>query len=371
MKIIHMVLGKANPDRPNGVNQVVHNLAETAVKIGQEVEVWGITKNTFNDRDTTYKLRLFLRSRNRFSVDDELKEEINKEGNEVIFHLHGSLLPEFYAVAKYLGKLGKKWVVSPHGAYMPMNMRKNLLVKKLFYRMFDRKVLGGAIGVHVLNKHELNGIGVEASDYRAHIICNGFSVTELRSDFFGEEKNNQLIIGYIGRLVIETKGLDILIEGFSQYKKTGGNGVLWIVGGGEERSKLEEQVAQLNIKEHVLFYGAKYGEEKISILSAMDVFVHTSRWEGMPMAVLEAAGHAKPLILSEGTNLAAYVDRWEAGVALESNSPECFAKAAFDMQEALGTAAFNKMKHNARAMVERDFSWEGIVRSMTSTLYIV
>lgn len=370
MKIIHIVLGKANPDRPNGVNQVVHNLAETAVNMGLKVEVWGIAKDISNDRETNYKLKLFLRAKNRFSVDAALKKEIKKESGEVIFHLHGSLLPEFYAVARFLGKLGKKWVVSPHGAYMPMNMRKNFFVKKLFYRIFDRKVLGGAIGVHVLNKYELNGVGVEASEYQTHIIYNGFSVTELGSNVCGEGESDQLIIGYIGRLVTETKGLDILIEGFSQYKKAGGKGVLWIVGGGEERSKLEEQVVQLNIKEHVVFHGAKYGEEKISILSAMDVFVHTSRWEGMPMAVLEAAGHAKPLILSEGTNLAAHVSRWEAGVALESNSPECFAKAAFDMQEALGTAAFDKMKQNARAMVERDFSWEGIVRSMISRLYL-
>ena len=55
MKIIHLVLGKANPERMNGVNKVVHQLAKTQATLGQKVSVWGIA----NDLIPNYPIRNF------------------------------------------------------------------------------------------------------------------------------------------------------------------------------------------------------------------------------------------------------------------------------------------------------------------------
>ena len=49
MEIIHLILGKANPNRMNGVNKVVHELATTQVEKGISAEVWGITDNPVHD----------------------------------------------------------------------------------------------------------------------------------------------------------------------------------------------------------------------------------------------------------------------------------------------------------------------------------
>lgn len=46
MEIIHLILGKANPDRMNGVNKVVFQLASQQAAAGRKVAVWGITKDT-------------------------------------------------------------------------------------------------------------------------------------------------------------------------------------------------------------------------------------------------------------------------------------------------------------------------------------
>ncbi|MBK7805817.1 MAG: hypothetical protein IPJ51_05910 [Saprospiraceae bacterium] len=45
MEIIHIVLGKANPERMNGVNKVVFQLATKQAESGRNVSVWGITKD--------------------------------------------------------------------------------------------------------------------------------------------------------------------------------------------------------------------------------------------------------------------------------------------------------------------------------------
>ena len=56
MKIIHLILGRANPNRMNGVNKVVHNLATVQSQKGYTIEVWGITssylkEDEFKDRN--------------------------------------------------------------------------------------------------------------------------------------------------------------------------------------------------------------------------------------------------------------------------------------------------------------------------------
>ena len=48
----------------------------------------------------------------------------------------------------------------------------------------------------------------------------------------------------------------------------------------------------------------KDGEEVLRCLLACDVFVHTSRSEGMPMAVLEAMAMGRPCLVTPGTNMA-------------------------------------------------------------------
>jgi hypothetical protein len=49
MEIIHIVLGKANPDRMNGVNKVVYQLATKQAEFGEKVSVWGISGDTVNN----------------------------------------------------------------------------------------------------------------------------------------------------------------------------------------------------------------------------------------------------------------------------------------------------------------------------------
>ena len=61
MKIIHIILGKANPKRMNGVNKVVYSLASIQLEQGFDVEVWGITPEIESgaSHEPPFPLRLF------------------------------------------------------------------------------------------------------------------------------------------------------------------------------------------------------------------------------------------------------------------------------------------------------------------------
>src|SRR3954466_1581484 len=103
MKIIHLVLGKANPERMNGVNQVAHSLATHQKRLGYDVELWGITathKDLPSDRE--YGVRLFKSRRIRFAVGREFSEAVANLEMGTVFHIHGGFIPQFYTASRYL-----------------------------------------------------------------------------------------------------------------------------------------------------------------------------------------------------------------------------------------------------------------------------
>ena len=163
------------------------------------------------------------------------------------------------------------------------------------------------------------------------------------------------------------KGLDLLIDGFSAYIHQGGQGVLWLIGDGPDRSALEKRIQNHGIEKHVVFHGPQFGNDKFNLIDAMDVFVHTSRWEVMPIAILEAAGFLTPVLLSKATNLGVPVQQWNAGFVLEENTPEMIANIMLTIDQNL--EALPEKGKNAQRMVRADFSWDAIASKLMREVY--
>ena len=104
MKIIHLILGKANPERMNGVNKVVHALATQQQRAGADVAVWGITADLSDNYPAReFATRLFLAQRNPFSLAAELRDALRQQaGSPTVVHLHGAFIPVYFSVARLL-----------------------------------------------------------------------------------------------------------------------------------------------------------------------------------------------------------------------------------------------------------------------------
>jgi glycosyltransferase involved in cell wall biosynthesis len=129
-----------------------------------------------------------------------------------------------------------------------------------------------------------------------------------------------MIIGFVGRLDIYTKGLDLLLKGFLDFQKEVPNCVLWIIGVGAQKIKLESLVIKLGLVDKVIFFGSKFGSEKDMLIKQMHVFAHPSRNEGLPSSVLEAANFGIPCIVSEATNVGEYIQNYKAGITIKTGS---------------------------------------------------
>ena len=98
---------------------------------------------------------------------------------------------------------------------------------------------------------------------------------------------------YIGRLIYQ-KAIDILIEAF---KKIDTEVYLLIVGQGKDRDTLEREVKKNNLEKRVIFAGVRSDIPRL--LSSSDCFVLPSRYEGLPLVLIEALAAGVAIIVSD------------------------------------------------------------------------
>ncbi|MEW6066683.1 MAG: glycosyltransferase [Nitrospirota bacterium] len=104
------------------------------------------------------------------------------------------------------------------------------------------------------------------------------------------------VIGTVGRLTPQ-KGQKYLIEAISKLKNKFPGMVLLIAGDGPLKQKLEKYSEMLGLSEDIKFLGTR--RDIPAILSAMDIFVLPSIWEGLCNALIEAMAAGKPIIATD------------------------------------------------------------------------
>ena len=174
---------------------------------------------------------------------------------------------------------------------------------------------------------------------------------------------------FCGRLARAQKGLDLLLSGLQIAVASGVNARLELIGDGPDRAALECMASEMELTDRVVFHGAKIKTEKEDLLMRADLFVHTTRWDVVPTAVLEAAGHALPVLVSPQTNLGDYVEAAGAGYVTRGLNAEAIAaqigEAAVD--KTLGTLSQKGLA--ARSMIEQSFSWANIAHLLNESVY--
>jgi len=359
MEIIHLVLGKANPDRMNGVNRVVHQLATQQVHQGRNVSVWGITKDTTrNFEERTFKTELFPAMRNPFGISPALRKAIgSKKGTDVVFHLHGAWVPVYASLARLFKREGIRFVLTGHGGYNSIAMMRSRWMKHIYFHLFESTVLTHAHKIHSIGESEVDGLSRIYPNTKSLLLPYGFTPNE--SEQTRTPNPEGFTIGFVGRLDTYTKGLDLLIRAFEEFQKTENNSKLWIVGDGPGRADLDRYIAQHGVR-NVVLWGSKFGKDKDQLMSQMHVFTHPSRNEGLPASVLEAAAMGIPVVVSRATNVAADVEAYGAGMALAENTAEGLTKAFIHLNH-LDPNSMNTMSEQAKTMVADAFSWNRIV----------
>ncbi len=353
-------MGKANPARMNGVNKVVYQLATRQVEAGIAASVWGFTKDLKpNYGERNFRTVLFREEIKAFRLDPDFAcalQDLDRENT--VFHLHGGWVPLFHSAAKALRRAGLRYVITAHGAYNTIAMRRSKWKKKLYFHLYERALLRHASAIHCIGASEVTGLQAIYRTEKTVLLPYGMDIQTSEPVEGGSTED--FVFGFVGRLDYYTKGLDLLLDAFAELLKAHPAALLWIIGDGDGRGEVEQRIATLGIGPRVILYGARYGEEKDALIQRMQIFMHPSRNEGMPSAVLEAAALGVPSIVTEATNVGSYIGQYDAGCVVDNEDTRGLSEAMTRCAR-LPDETLRYMGRQAARMVTEEFSWSKVV----------
>ncbi len=159
-----------------------------------------------------------------------------------------------------------------------------------------------------------------SSDARVVALENGvdWQALEARADPAAATDGRTVILA-VGRL-IPGKRQALLIEAMSRLASKQADVSLWIVGDGPDRTALEAMAAQYGVSDRVRFLGHR--DDVPKLLRAATIFVHTSAWEGMSNAVMEAMALGVPSVVCDAPGVTECHVAGETGLVVKGEVSE-------------------------------------------------
>ncbi|MFO1449153.1 MAG: glycosyltransferase [Opitutaceae bacterium] len=199
-------------------------------------------------------------------------------------------------------------------------------------------------------------LGVSAK--KIEVIYNGIDTSEFHRPPAKETAKRELglrpggfILGIVAHL-FEAKGHDFLFESLRHIRPELGDFTLLVVGDGYRRSILEKKATELFEKNQIIFLGQR--ADLANLLSAMDVLVLPSSWEGFGIVLAEAMYLQVPVITTrDGGGCAEVVEDNDGGMLVDYGDQEALGRAilGFRVDERFRQVQGAK----GRARVERKF----------------
>lgn len=100
---------------------------------------------------------------------------------------------------------------------------------------------------------------------------------------------------FVGRLE-DVKGVDVLLEALTTVVAAVPSAHLTVVGGGSLEADLRERVSTAGLETHVRFVGLADREEVLGLMRRCTVLAIASRYEGLPMVLLESWANRLPVV---------------------------------------------------------------------------
>ena len=136
------------------------------------------------------------------------------------------------------------------------------------------------------------------------VIINGINLNDFRFDKNARETireqysipEDSIIMGHVGRMV-PVKNQRFVIDIFKELQKLIPSLFLFLVGDGPEKDALKKSVIDENLTSQIIFTGEANAVS--SYLSAFDVFLLPSFFEGLSISAIEAQATGLPTFLSD------------------------------------------------------------------------
>jgi len=276
-----------------------------------------------------------------------------------IVHVHSSKAGIIGRLAA--GAVGVKVVIhTVHG--WSFNDSQAYLLKK-FYIFLERLCARSTSKIIVVSHHDkekgLNKLIGKESQYEIipyginHAEFQGNS-SELKNEF--HISSSDLLVGTIACFKPQKAPQDF-IELARLVTAKSENVKFIMIGDGQMRGHIQKLISDYQLQDKVILAG--WRRDIPQILSALDIFVLTSLYEGLPIAVLEAMASAKAVVATHTGGIAEVIKDGENGFLIAPKEPQELADKVFSLLNDVNLR--KRLGENARLSIAGSFSVTSMV----------
>ncbi len=265
-----------------------------------------------------------------------------------LVHIHGGRAGLFFALC--LSKIPMIYTV--HGFHFvgksPIYCWLALKAERLIVRRASFVIFVSSYDAKLAKQ---NKILSENTPYA--VVYPGISLAELPS----VSPQASCHIGFVGRLEHQKDPLLFLemmtyLPGYSAS----------IVGGGKLENTVKEEIKRKKLERQVRMLGPLPRDETLNVLATLSAVVVTSRWEGLPLLILEAMAIGVPVVSTQVSGIGEVVQSWFNGLLVKDRCPEVLAKNVQMVTKNKGLLSFIGL--NAQSTILGQFSIEKMLSSI-------
>jgi glycosyltransferase involved in cell wall biosynthesis len=270
-----------------------------------------------------------------------------------VLHLHSSKAGALGRGALVgLGRRRPVVVYTPH-AYAFLAQPGSL--HRWAYRRVESALLPWTDGVVAVSESEGQAACRLGAKDRVVVIRNGVEAGASPARQSGERPG--LRIGWLGRLAWQ-KNPEAAVKTSLALSRLGLNHELLLAGDGPDRERVLAAIRELRVEASVRVLG--YVRDTNAFLAGINVFLMTSRTEGLPYAGLDAMAHGLPIV---GFDAPGVRDLVESGVTGLLAAPDDVGELAAHvarlerdegLRRSFGVAAQRRVRHNFRLQEQLD-----------------
>jgi len=281
-------------------------------EIGKEIEDYGIEVIPLNK----------LKHRFDWSIVKDIYKLIKTRDIKIVrtHQYHANL---YGRLAAWLAKV-PCIVASVHNVYTIDRKLHRRLINNFLARCTDTVV---AVS-ETVKKDVLTYDGL--SEDRLRVIYNGID-TDRFFNLNGSLIRSKLgissgapVVGTVGRLTLQ-KGQKYLIDAVSALREKIPQILLLIVGDGPMRGELENHIRALGADKNTILLGTR--RDIPQLLSAMDIFVLPSVWEGLGTALIEAMAAGKAIIATDIPPVREIINTGNIGILVPARDSKAIASS--------------------------------------------
>jgi glycosyltransferase involved in cell wall biosynthesis len=296
------------------------------------------------------------------SIKSWLKENIKRFD---IIHMNNFRSYQNSVVHRNAIKFGIPYILQARGSVLPFFEKQRL--KKIYDLVWGYNILKNTSKVIALTKTEVEQykkMGV--SEDKIVIIPNGVDLSLFdplpEKGTFREKydiTSDTKIVLCLGRLH-KIKGIDLLIDVFSEVKKEAPLSKLVIVGPDEGYlQNLQRQAEASNIGRDIIFTGPLYGKDKFAAFVDANVYVLPSIYDAFPNTVLEAWACMTPVIVTKGCCISDIVENAGYSVSYDKNELKDTILKVFNNNEET-----TKFRKNGKNLIEKTLNIDVCIKKI-------